>query len=182
MTTESVHFGIMRIQTHEKLKKTYPVWSATPNCILTQCPAYHACPYDKEAAQKCQLILKYLRTCELMVVDNFYEQLDESQLFRIGMHLMPLYKQLVRLKIVEMGVTTLEDIGLRGQIKIHPVLKEIRETLRAIDQQWTLLGLDEKLKAPEIDDKGKVIDLNYYDRMEKESLKEQNDRLVRRRK
>ena len=118
----------------------------------------------------------------MMVLQNFGNDLTEPELYRVGMQLIPLYKQLARLKIVEMSLTTraMVEETKGGTSKMHPVLKEIRECIRAINAEWREIGISRQKKPedPAIPIKPAV---DYYERMEKEAEKEgQSLKLVRR--
>lgn len=102
------------------------------------CPVNHLCSYIKRG--KCAVQVKYLEALYGSILGT-YSYLDEPMLFKIGMQLIPLYVQLVKLQIVELslhGPTYLTD---KGTILIHPIYKEIRETLKTIHVMWKDLDL-----------------------------------------
>lgn len=102
------------------------------------CPVNHLCSYIKRG--KCAVQVKYLEALYSSILGT-YHYLDEPMLFKIGMQIIPLYVHLVKLQIVELslhGPTYLSD---KGNILIHPIYKEIRETLKAIHVMWKDLDL-----------------------------------------
>lgn len=163
---------------------TYPTWTAIENCAVNNCIAARVCPYiaSMRNDMKCRVQMKYLKEVEIMVLNNFGNDLQEEDLFRIGMHLVPLYKQLARFKIVEMTIS-LRDIcefTKSGTTKVNGLFKEIRECIRQIDREWAEIGIS-RAKTNDI---GKNLPdqvIDYYEKMERDALKEQkNLKLVRR--
>ena len=86
----------------------------------------------------------------------FRSQLTEPVLFKIGMHLVPQYKMLLKMKLAEMGIEGVIGVDLNGKPYIHPIYKEIRETIKCVNATWALLGLDEFFEDAE-ESKKKVI-------------------------
>ena len=158
--------------------REYAVWATPSDCILDDCRASLVCPYIETARKgvltRCYIQARYLDVCEKTIVRNFGKLMTEDELFRMGMHLIPLYKTLVKLKIVEMGVRDIIEVSDRGKISIHPVLKEIRETIRAIESVWSELGMKHGNKAmPPLGKDGKIRDAqSYYGRMEADAHNE----------
>jgi hypothetical protein len=54
---------------------------------------------------------------------------------------MPLYVNLAKLYVYEAALMSPGFVDNKGNPKINPVYKEIRETIRSIDLQWKNLGL-----------------------------------------
>lgn len=190
-------YGKMKVSTRkvpgiEKNVK-FPIWTAIQECEYQNCVSACVCPYyypqDEYRTRKCHVIMKYLKEVERLVYDNFIDDLDEYDLFRVGMHLIPLYKQLGRLKIIEMSMATsgIMEITRSGTSKAHGLFKEMRECIRTIDQTWREIGVTKsrRVNDPEM---AKPV-RGYYEMMEKEALREQgtakeikkkNSKLVRR--
>jgi hypothetical protein len=115
----------------------------------TACRAYDVCQYEKGG--KCKLMKTYLETTEAMLLRNFEKQMDETKLYRIGMHLMPLYRILCRLKIEEVGFTRIIYTTDKGNYKLNPAVKGILDTITRIEQTWKTLGLDSSvIPIPEV--------------------------------
>lgn len=85
----------------------------------------------------------YISSVSDMIHRCYHDQLqaDEQLLFRVGMHLIPLYKTLCKLKMEELGVTDPVFLTIRGDRKPDPVYREIRETIKLIMLCWKDLGL-----------------------------------------
>lgn len=116
-------------------------WDAVQNCHPSTCPVRDRCVTKKK--EKCVVQMQYLETVVGSILKR-YKYLDETTLFKIGMHLLPLYSHLCRLKILEMTRESVDDITYttpKGMIVVHPVYKEIRETLKAIHVMWRDLDL-----------------------------------------
>jgi hypothetical protein len=104
---------------------------------------------------KCFVMVKYLKSVSSVILENFGEDLLESELLRVGMHLMPLYKNLCRLKIEEMGISLVVDTETG---RISPIYREMRATIKDIEGLWNSLGLLElekklkrKIEIPDVD-------------------------------
>jgi len=118
-------------------------WDAIPPCRGEVCSIWGICSKrGKEVSKRhCGVVHEYLGNVNEMIFRNYYNQLTEPMLFKIGMHLIPLYKQLCRLKIEELAVENLVHI-VSGRYLIHPIMKEIRETVKDIEKVWSSLGLE----------------------------------------
>jgi len=139
-------------------------WDAVSDCLGENCSCYSACEYEKKG--KCRLQLNYLKGITNIIYRNYKEKLDEPTCFRVGMHLIPMYGILCRLKMEEMMVMSPVH-NTKAGIKIHPVYKEIRETIRGIENMWKNLGFVGMMGGdmnPGF--KGGDIGDNYYDTME----------------
>ncbi|MCP3681909.1 MAG: hypothetical protein GY861_04390 [bacterium] len=88
-----------------------------------------------------------------MIFKNFSDVLDEPMLYQIGIHLMPLYKNLCKLKIEELGVKQAVTMNTKsGRDQINPIYKEIREHIKIIQMMWRDIGLKgAQLPPPNLD-------------------------------
>jgi len=175
-------YGLMKVNQRKLQDETFPVWTAIQDCDMENCPSYQICPYfTTELNRKCVVVMKYLKQVEKMILDNLASEMDNFDLFRVGMQIIPLYKQLARFKILEMALQTsqIPEMTKSGTTKIHSLFKEIREVIKTIDSTWRELGVGKK-SQPDVAD---LVPSNrgYYENMEKEALKEQRKlKLVRR--
>lgn len=162
-------------------------WDAIPMCQDEECPATSMCPYLREG--RCRVGLTYMKAAVDVIIRNFASELDEPRLYQIGMHLLPLYRMLFKLKIEEIGVERAVTSGRYGP-KANPIYKEIRETIKLLMMAWKSLGLDPTKGS--IVPKENIFDIDsedgrtYYERMEEDAKKKQTKRqkmkLLRRRK
>lgn len=153
--------------------KAFFAWDAIQECDVARCAAAHRCGYIK-AGGKCTVQLTYLKTFFESVVTT-YDHMTETELFKVGMHLVPLYSQLCRLKIQELGTTEVVYYNDKGNAAVNPIFKEIRETLKVIHLMWRDLSFcpvappDPSLKDK---DNGKPKDMygdpGHVARLEKE--------------
>jgi len=145
-------------------------WDVVQKCRHERCPALKLCSYGESILEggDCKVMKSYLRGAALAMYEN-QKGLTQSQRYRIGMHIMPLYRQLVRMKIEEIGLESASYISTTGNPGVHPVYKEIRETIKAIESTWRAIGIQElPMGIKDIDFEGG----SYYDEMEKEALRE----------
>jgi len=64
----------------------------------------------------------------------------------IGQHIMPLYRHLFKMLKFELSLRSIEGLDPKGQVRIHPVYREIREIQRAIVEQFKSSGIHEAAK------------------------------------
>jgi len=180
---EYKEYGMMKVNQRYLKDDTFPVWTAIQDCEGTNCVSARVCPYfSAELERKCVVMMKYLKQVEKMTLETFGDQMDDFDLFQVGMHIVPLYKQLVRFKIIEMSITSagITEMTKSGTTKVNSLFKEIRECVKAISSAWREIGVI-KGKQPEEPQIPLGANRSYYEQMEKEALKEQKKlKLVRR--
>lgn len=175
--------GFFPVQDHtgKELTKYYLFsWDVVPKCTDELCPANQLCDYPRNVG-KCQVTAVYLRAAAQTIFQNFSEILDEPTLYRIGIHLMPAYRTLCRLKIEELGVTKVISISSQGKPTANPIYREIRETIKLVEFLWEKLGLSKYQVLPPganlepqmspIPSKPATDGMSYYDRLEKGLVK-----------
>ena len=116
-----------------KGKQLY-MWDAASPCKHTQCRIFEICPYVKQ--KDCVVEKRYLHVAFNQIIVNHGEDLTESQLYRAGTLIIPLYAQLIKLKILELSVPSPLTYSSKGDVKIHPVYKEIREIIQHINRTF----------------------------------------------
>jgi len=131
-------------------------WDVVPTCPIPPdptleppypgitCPALPLCDFAKSSSEriiKCGVTTQYLRGTAEVIFNNFASLLSEDDFYRLGMHLMPLYRMLIKLKIHELGVRRAVTTSDRGVTKANPIYKEIRETIKSIEAMWVSLQL-----------------------------------------
>jgi len=147
-------------------------WDALTVCTQEQCPAATRCHYlspDLKPPDKCQVMLKYLKSATQVIMTNYEKNLDEGQLYRVGMHIVPLYRNLCRFKIYEMGVRSVVHTDDKGKRTVDPIYKEIREHIKLIEQMWKSVGITNVSLNPPGDEDFHPDD-NYYEEMEKGAM------------
>ena len=117
-------------------------WDAVPVCRELDCPIVEVCTYQKGPKVKCHIHSQFLRSLSIVLYRNFSDILDEPRLYRVGLHMMPLYKMLCKLLIEEHAVETVVYSDAKGVMRANPIFKEVRETLQSISKEWRSLGLD----------------------------------------
>lgn len=139
-------------------------WEPIPECIDKDCPLRDKCKFVKRG-EYCQVAAGIVRSAAISIISNYGKKLNNAMRNRIGQHLMPLYAQLAKHSIYEASLNTPHFVDNKGNHKIDPVYKEIRETIRAIDMQWKNIGLnDMKVDSEEIS--------GWYENMEKSAQKD----------
>jgi hypothetical protein len=113
-------------------------WDGVQECNPQICPVEDMCAYIKRG--KCAVQMNYLKALYGAILGT-YSYLDDVMLFKIGMQVIPLYVQLIKLQMVELSLESPIYTTEKGTIMPHPIYKEIRETLKAIHVMWKDLDL-----------------------------------------
>ena len=150
-------------------------WDYIDACDPERCPLKNICKYGSDI--KCTVMGQYMKSVSEVIINNFYESLDEPVLYRMGIHLMPLYRQLFKMKFSEIMIKQAMELNDKSGWKVNPVYREIREIIKTIEWMWNRLGLtklakDEAVLPPSEDVDSFFTTGNYYDQMEKEVMKE----------
>lgn len=173
---ESRAYPRMKVNSRKFKDTIFPVWSAVQECEEESCIAFDICPIAPFMRSKCcAVIVNYLKHLEKMVYAEFGNDMSDFEFYKVGMHLIPLYKQLARLKIMEMTISSsvMVETAKSGLSKIHPVFKEIRECVRSINTEWKELGIGcaRRIDAPDLP---KEPGEGYYEEMERSARTERN--------
>ena len=119
-------------------------WDFVGDCLEDSCPVFRHCekmpPPDAEH-QKCSIQLEYVRQTANVIL-NCFEEMDDVVAFKVGAHLIPLYSDLVFLKLERAGLRRATLTSDRGVVTVHPIIKELRETHRRIVGMWGEIGLE----------------------------------------
>lgn len=106
------------------------------------------CPIGADCAaiggDKCQLHKDFLRHIIKMVYK--YEEdglLSPHALHTAGILIIPLYTHLFKFYLVEMGSSSPVMYG--KSVYIHPIYREIRNTIKTIQDMWASIGLSKNL-------------------------------------
>lgn len=116
-------------------------------CTKEECPIYDTCPYDKKGI--CKIRSHYLDHV-LKTLNTIPDKMDKLASLKIGFSIIPLYNQLINLKIEAYNA----PVMFAG--KVHPLYREIRECIRTI----SLLLKDLTPEEVSISSAG---DQSYYD-------------------
>ena len=154
-------------------------WDVLPVCREERCPAAQHCQYltGKLLPEKCWVVGKYVKHTTDVIFANIGDKMTEAQMFRVGVNLIPLYRNLARMKIEEAGLIS-PLVRVKKQDVPHKVYKEIREHIKAIDALWKSIGiehLDIKYNLPPgvtFEKEEGDEELSYYDRLEAEVQKD----------
>ena len=148
-------------------------WNAIGGCFPGSCGCSDICPsfIRGEVPDKCTVVSGYIESVFKMMVRVFPQQITEDVSFRIGMHLIPLYKMLCRLKMQEFRETEVMLVSISGGSRINPIFKEIRDTIQSVERVWKNLGFivdEKKLKRGE--DVAYLNGKSYYEVIESGSM------------
>lgn len=126
--------GNMNIYKGIMSKVQFSIWDSVPVCTTT-CIAYNQCPKrikeDVLNPPKCAVRVRYLEAV-LGTLKLGIKRKDAITVHKIGMMLIPLYNQLVGMKIAELSMN--QDNNVMFGAKINPIYKEMRSTIQLIDK------------------------------------------------
>jgi len=153
-------------------------WDPVTRCSR-DCCVWDECQYAvcKRDGTGCLLEVWYLNHVYNAMLGNkqeMMEVLSDVDVARVGLHLMPLYHQLVRFKKEAYRVKDLVVTTRKGEMRAHPIFREIREVIREIGRELKDMELDAKWRkrfqgvlkmegALSVDDLMRRGDPNFYD-------------------
>jgi len=146
------------------------LFTAVRPCAMENCPIYDLCPYTKSPNHKCKVEVTYLDAVFNSLCDIVQGHVDQAMMNKFTLHLLPLHQQLIKFKIKAYSIEDVCYTTTRGSIQMHPIFREIRDTIRAIEATQKSLGLDLEYakhlgqigKRP-AKDAGKYGDPDYWD-------------------
>ena len=143
--------------------KAVITWQSFSPCHKSDCPISPSCPYPGKS-NRCEVEVKFIQCAIKAIIDA--NQLTETQVHHAGVALMPLYSHLVRFKLVEYSLKTPTINNGKG---IHPIYKEIRETVKTINKIWTdLFRIETKSAVPDLGEMLEHGDPEYIKNLYKE--------------
>ena len=165
--------------------KSLVIWDAVSDCEGRFCPVFRKCPFEKkneEGTFRCIVQLKYIKTMTRLVLKKHAEKMTEDQIYYFGTQVLPLASQLVKFKLVEssLGLSGMFVNPEKGNMYTHPVYKEIRQTIQALNQSCAFAAIDprslnvKRLKPGDLspEDINDVYDIetDYYEKMSRSEL------------
>ena len=111
-------------------------WSSVSDC-QDGCPLHDRCVHA--GIGKCEVQKEYMSNVATTIFRNYGDKIPEPILFRVGMHMIPLYTMLCQLQLQAHGIEIV-NVG-KNKIYIHPIMKEIRETIKILEGLWKTLDL-----------------------------------------
>lgn len=129
--------GIVFTQQRSKDKLTG--YQYVNKCDVQTCPISDACPHAQSVVQ-CKLHKDYMTG-----ITNGIQELiatgavDKVQLSIVCHNILPLYNHLFKFQILEMAQDSPVIYG--KQLYMHPVYKEIRNTVKTIYELWRGIGV-----------------------------------------
>ena len=116
------------------------IFDAVTQCQAEDCPLFDICPYEKTG--KCSVESKYTSAIFETITDDIGDKLTQRLLNKISLHLVPLYGMLVKMKKVALSIESPTYETAQGAKKIHPIFREIREIIGAIEKTQRSMGID----------------------------------------
>jgi hypothetical protein len=160
--------GSIAIKEKDGKEKLYELvyWNAVQRCNPDSCGCIELCG-NIDSGKPCHILSSYMGGVFDLMIRTFPGNISEDVVYRIGMHLVPLYKILCRLKMQEYSEDSVFLQGKMGR-SINPIFEEIRKTIKQIEDTWKNLGYivteGRKLKKDRF--AGYFNERSYYDVIE----------------
>jgi hypothetical protein len=141
-------------------------WNAVQKCDSSICGCIDLCS-NPCPGNPCSVLSSYMSNVYETMIRTYKGVMTEDSAYRIGMHLVPLYKILCRLKMQEFTEIEVMVTNSKGERKVNPIFEEIRKTILAIEKMWMNLGYlvsDGSAKKDKF--VGAFNQRNYYDIIE----------------
>ena len=125
----------------------FAVWDYIGPCQGDECVIHDVCTYkdakptSDRQTKKCGIERYYMSVVFKPFADLVDKLKDPFVMQWVGLHIIPLYHQLIKLKKFERSLASPIDISSKGDARIHPVLKEIRAVIA--DYKALITGQDE---------------------------------------
>lgn len=158
------HNGVMSSKDGKEKLYELVYWNAVQRCDPDTCGCVELCA-NPNMEKPCSIIGSYMHNVYEVMIRTYRGEMTEDAAYRIGMHLVPLYKILCRLKMQEFMETSVMFMG-KDSRKVNPIFEEIRKTILAIEKVWQNLGYivsDRKQKDKFV---GNFNERNYYEVIE----------------
>lgn len=161
-------------------------WDFVGKCVYEECRLFEKCQYKNLASMKrenkdksyftdnCLMQYRYLKNVLFGFIEKMRKEkkVEQEDVLKFGFHMLPLYTQLFKFKMFEHGKADILVYTSRGDAKINPVYKEIREVIKTITTVWRDIGGKENSKKlQEIGDTA-YIDAMYTELEGNESVDE----------
>jgi hypothetical protein len=125
---------------------TVVIWNVSDPCTAypddnetTSCAFLEICPYKKEG--KCKVQVQYMKYLFDSLIKDTQDILTQIQIHKIGLFLFPLYQHLIKFKMEAYGVKRVTLETEKGSKSIHPIFREIRETMKTIEGFYKSIGI-----------------------------------------
>lgn len=127
------------------------IWDKVRDCRADDCPIFQSCPYmatafkRKKAAElraagkrigNCGVEMKYIYHIEQPFLAMMQKSPEPFIMQTIGMHLIPLYHDLIQLKIEKAGLKEITYRDSKGTLRIHPVFDQLDKVHKMILTAW----------------------------------------------
>ena len=151
MNTLVIHKKVLyATECKDRTPKKVAAWDAVQVCPQNDdCPLHLDCPYlpaiiQSASVKKCAIQQHYLSYVFDNLVTNNIKELDQNQLDQIGFLLMPLYGHLIKFKMLEYALNIKTGTVSMNKLNtpiLHPIYREIRETIKLISSMQWQVGL-----------------------------------------
>jgi len=109
-----------------------------------KCPVRHDCEFWKEN-KPCEPHAEYCASIFDAALDVCAETFNTKEGVRLGTMLLPMFSLLFKLKLEYAAAQQLIYRTDNGDVKVHPIVRELRSQIAATEKMWNNLGFKENL-------------------------------------
>lgn len=149
-------------------------WDFVGKCKYEECSLFKQCHYVKleqmnrekqhhdRFTDNCLMQYRYLKSVLFGFIERMRKEkkVEQEDVLKFGYHMLPLYTQLFKFKQFEHSGESVLVFTSRGDAKINPIYKEIREVIKTITTVWKDIGGKESSKKLQ-----EIGDAAYIDAM-----------------
>lgn len=120
------------------------LFTAVRPCSMERCPIFDLCPYTKAPNVKCKVEITYLDALFKSLLNISQGEVSQEMMNKYTLHILPLHQMLIKFKIYAYSIEETFYTTRTGNIVVHPVFKEIRNTIRQIESSLSNMGIDKE--------------------------------------
>jgi hypothetical protein len=142
----------MRLPKGKIGKLQIKIWDKVRSCDGESCELYDDCPYFRTDEQKfratqtnklgaCKVEQRYLYSILSPFLDLLQKVPDPFVMQWVGMHIVPMYHDLVQLKMEKAKLRNVVYYDSKGVKRVHPIYDQLLRTHKEILGAWKTTGL-----------------------------------------
>ncbi len=118
--------------------KSIMTWMPIPSCTPKKCSLKKMGKCKVKIAPECLVEKGYVDQVYSEILEDRIKGMTSDQKLAVGTMIIPLYHQLVKFKMMALVIDHDGDSIMHSKagVRIHPIFREIRETMKAIDALW----------------------------------------------
>ena len=123
----------------KKLKGTKAISLIYEQQCTENCPIHETCEFFGKQ-DKCRPHAEYCASIYEAALDVCAETFNTKEGIRIGTMLIPMFSVLFRIKVEYAAIRRIVYATESGDMRVHPIVGEMRKQVAAIEKAWNNLG------------------------------------------